>query len=480
MLGPIRKFSGTIYSKILLGIVIIPFIFWGMGSSIRGGSKNIVVVIDKEKYSIQEFSEFIKRTAIKKVETNEIQDFLSSFIGEKLIEKEIEHFEIKLSDSSLKKLLKNQKNFKRDNKFSRTEYEKFLIKNNIAAVNFESILSKQEKRKQVLDFIGGGILPSKFLVNISFDSINQKRAIELLNLNDVFKKKLNFSENQIKKHFEKNKNKYTEIYKSVKLLELNPKKIVNNDEFTDLFFKKIDEIDDLIIEGQNLDYIVEKFDLENPNSFIIDESRKNNDVKIIETISKTLTEKIFNLNEMEPTVLIEDNNKYFIVELSKTENTQKSIKDQFTKNEIISDLRRKTKRKLTSEIIAKINNNNFNKLDFDNLSKNENVIIEKINLKNRNNDDFLKKEIVDQIYSFSEKDIIVVNQIDFSENYLIYIDKIENVSIDEKSEEYQKYFNLTKNRIARDLYNTYDSYLSESYKIEINYQAVDTVKNYFN
>ena len=60
MLGSIRKFSSTIYAKILLGIIIVPFVFWGMGSSIRGGNKNVVVVIDKEKYSIQEFSEYIK------------------------------------------------------------------------------------------------------------------------------------------------------------------------------------------------------------------------------------------------------------------------------------------------------------------------------------------------------------------------------------------------------------------------------------
>ena len=150
MLRSIRKFSGTIYSKILLGIIIIPFVFWGMGSSIRGGSKNTVVVIDKEKYSIQEFSEFIKKTAVKKVEPNEIQDFLTNFIGEKLIEKEIEHFKIKLSDSSLKKLVKHQKDFKRENKFSRTEYEKFLLKNNISAVNFESVLSKESGS---IDFI---------------------------------------------------------------------------------------------------------------------------------------------------------------------------------------------------------------------------------------------------------------------------------------------------------------------------------------
>ena len=63
--------------------------------------------------------------------------------------------------------------------------------------------------------------------------------------------------------------------------------------------------------------------MEKPNSFTINEFGKNYDVKIIDAISKTLAEKIFNLNEMEPIVLIEDNNKYFIIELFKTENTQK-------------------------------------------------------------------------------------------------------------------------------------------------------------
>ena len=61
MLGPLRKFSTSIYAKILLGIVIIPFVFWGMGSSFRGGDKNIIVVIEKEKYSVQAFIDFIQK-----------------------------------------------------------------------------------------------------------------------------------------------------------------------------------------------------------------------------------------------------------------------------------------------------------------------------------------------------------------------------------------------------------------------------------
>ena len=480
MLGSFRKFSGSIYAKILLGIIIIPFVFWGMGSSITGGSKNVVVVIDKEKYSIQHFSNFIKKTALKKVEANDVEGFLFAFISEKLIEKEIEHFGIKLSDNSLSKLIRHQEQFKRENKFSRTEYEKFLIKNNVTAINFESILSKEEKKKQLLDFVGGGASPSKFLVNISYDKINQKRVIELINLNDVFKIQLNFSEDQIKTYFENNKNKYNKIYKSVKLLELSPKKLVDNNEFNDLFFKRIDEIDDLIFGGEKLNYIIQKFNLEKPNSFTINELGKDINSKMNNEITKDLIEKIFNIKEIEPTVLIEDKNKYFIVELVKTESIQIGIGDDFIKKEILLDLGKKTKRRLITEIIVKINKNNFNKYDFDKLSKDKNVNIKKISLNNQNDDKILKKEIVNQIYTFPEKKVIIVNDIDLSENFLIYIDKIKNVTIDENSEEYQKYFNLSKNQIVSELYNTYENYIQKKYKIDINYQALDAIKNSYN
>ena len=194
MLGSLRKFSSSIYAKILLGIVVIPFVFWGMGSTFKGGSKNIVVVIEKDKYTVEEFGNFIQKFAEpnKKITPEQVESFLSEFIGEKLIEKEIQHFGIKLSDDSLAKLIKHQKDFKRENKFSRIEYEKFLLKNNITAAYFESNLYKIETKKQLLNFIGGGIFPSKFLVNSAYDKINQKRNIELINLNDVFKKKNNF------------------------------------------------------------------------------------------------------------------------------------------------------------------------------------------------------------------------------------------------------------------------------------------------
>ena len=480
MLGSLRKFSDSIYAKIFLVIVAVPFIFWGMGSSITGGSKNVVVIIDKEKYSIQDFANFIEKSSpYKKIKASQVEEFLSIFIGNKLIEKEVENFGIKLSDNSLSKLVKNQKEFKRENIFSRTEYEKFLLENNISAAIFEASLAEQEKKKQLLDFIGEGILPSKFLVNASYDRINQKRNIQLINLSNIFKKEFNFTQDQIKSYYESNKDNYREIYKSIKIFELNPKKLINSNEFNEVFFKKIDEIDNIIIQGENLDYITQKFNLEKANTFTLNAFGKDINSKKINSLPGDLIKKIFVLSDGEPTALIETKDKYFIVEVIKTENIQKDLGDENLRKAILLDLEKKTKRKLIAEIISKINQNNFIKSDFDKLSKDTNTPIKKINLKNKNDDEILGKELINQIYNFAEKKIIVIHNIDLTENFLIYIDKIENVNIDEKSDKYKKYANLSKIKLKNEIFNTYDLYIKKKYKIDINYKALDTVKNYF-
>ena len=482
MLGQFRKFSSSIFAKILMGIIIIPFIFWGMGSNFGGGSKNVIVIIDKEKYSTEAFFNFIQKLASpkQKITADQIDGFLSNFIGEKLMEKEIEHFGFILSDESLSKLIKIQENFKRENKFSRVEYEKFLLKTNRTAADFESDFSIYEKKKQLFDFIGGGVLPSKHMVNMAYDKINQKRNIELINLNDVFKKKVNFPENQIKSYFENNKDKYKEIYKSVKLIELNPKKLVGSEEFNDTYFKKIDEIDYMLIEGKNLEDIIQNFNLQKARLLTLNVSGKDINLKTINNISENLAKNIFDVGDEESTSLIEIKDKYFIVEIIKTEEIQREINNEIVRKDILLNLEIKTKRKFMSEIIAKINKDNFTKSDFNKLSNDESVTIKKITLKNQNDDSALKKDLISHIYAFPEKKIIVVNDMNFTENFLVYIDKIENVNIKDNSDKYREYLDLSKIKITNDLYNTYDNYIRKRYKIDINYQALDIVKNRFN
>ena len=126
MLRTIRKFSSSIYAKIFLVMIAIPFIFWGMGPVFQGGKQNIIAEIGNEKISTQEFVDYVRYHApnsdFETLDKNLIEKLLSNFIGEKIIDLEIENHDIKLSENSLSEIIKNEEVFKKNNKFSRTEY----------------------------------------------------------------------------------------------------------------------------------------------------------------------------------------------------------------------------------------------------------------------------------------------------------------------------------------------------------------------
>ena len=86
MLNSIRNFSKTIFAKILLVIVVIPFVFWGMGGVFSSGNTNSLAKIDNINISTQEFIEHINdlninQEAIRANLDNEIvEELLSELI----------------------------------------------------------------------------------------------------------------------------------------------------------------------------------------------------------------------------------------------------------------------------------------------------------------------------------------------------------------------------------------------------------------
>tara|TARA_B100000686_G_C16743675_1_gene948147 strand:+ start:12 stop:1451 length:1440 start_codon:yes stop_codon:yes gene_type:complete len=479
MLGKIRNFSSSIFAKIFLFIVAIPFVFWGMGDLFRGGSLNTIAKIGKDKISVNEFVDYVNlnTSANDNLDSAKVEKLLSGFIGQKVIEKEIDNLNIIVSDKSLSKIIKNEKLFKKEDKFSRVEYEKFLVTNSLSAIGFEKNMSNQIKKQLLFDFIGGGIIPTNFLVNVDFDKINQKRNIEIIKLDNVIKKKIKLTDNEIKSYYDKNKENYNDIYKTVKILEINPENLTGEKEFSNLFFERIDEIDDLIIEGEKLIFLQNKFNLNIPNEFTLNKDGKNKNDIVEKNISKEIIDSIFSSNESNLTFLITDQSKYFIIEIDNIENVQKKINNAFVKKDILINLAKKKKRKFISLLIDKIGKKEFKKQEFNKFSADENVNIEKVSIENLNDDKILKKNLVKQIYSYPEGQVIVVAEIGLTESYLVYINKIENTSIEKTSENYKKYYNLSKVRIASSIYNTYDAYLRNKYEIDINRNALEKIKN---
>jgi len=169
-------------------------------------------------------------------------------------------------------------------------------------------------------------------------------------------------------------------------------------------------------------------------------------------------------------------NKYFVFEILKNEKVQKKINDINIKKAVLEDLKSINKRVFVTNIINKINNNKFNKIEFDNLLKKENIVAKKISLENLNDNKKLSENLVQQIYSYPEKKVILVADIGLSEVYLVYIDKVESVVISKESKDYKKYLKLSKSKFITSLYASYDLYLRKKYKVKINYNAFDNLK----
>ena len=53
MIRSIGKISKSFFIKVLVGIIILPFVFWGMGDVFSGGNQNIVAKIDSKKLALR-------------------------------------------------------------------------------------------------------------------------------------------------------------------------------------------------------------------------------------------------------------------------------------------------------------------------------------------------------------------------------------------------------------------------------------------
>ena len=72
-----------------------------------------------------------------------------------------------------------------------------------------------------------------------------------------------------------------------------------------------------------------------------------------------------------------------------------------------------------------------------------------------------------------------MREIDNNRISLINIKEIQKPSFNKNIEEYDKFYYETVINLKNNIYTSYDSYVNQKYKIDINYQTVERLKNYF-
>ena len=478
MTRSIAKTSKSLLLKILVGILILPFLFWGMGDIFRGGNQNIIATIDNEKINSQEFVNFLNRLNLSDKEIAEIktgtlmEKILSEYIGKKIIDLEIDYYNIIISDNTLKEIIINDETFYKDGKFSRTEYEKFLISNNLTAPTLEKNILEQEKKRQLLSYLSDGVIIPDFLTQYEFNKENQVKKIKYIDLNNMYKSK-KFSEDEIVETYEKNKKFYVEKKKNFFISEITSKNlgIENNDN---LYFKKLDEIENDVLDGKNIKTISNenKLPIENIDNFKpSDVANQNSKDK------KELYNQLISLNKENETQFLKVGDKFFVIELNKINTNQKKITDKEVRDSILSQLNLFYKLQSNTDIAKKINENNKNFLE--DFSKKNNLQIKDLEISNSNNQNIFDKNILKRIFEIRDSEIALITDNSFKKNFLVFSSNTKFIKMDSKLPNYEQLKAATKLNTAQQIFNLYDKNLNKKYSIEVNQKVLDRIKNSF-
>ena len=97
MIGSFRNFAKTKFAGILVFIMIIPFVFWGMGSMFSSGNTNTIAKINKTNISTEDFIDYLNNSGIpqetirERLNNNIIEELLSGLISTTLLNLEIKN-----------------------------------------------------------------------------------------------------------------------------------------------------------------------------------------------------------------------------------------------------------------------------------------------------------------------------------------------------------------------------------------------------
>jgi peptidyl-prolyl cis-trans isomerase D len=471
MIGSFRNFAKTKFAGLLVFIMIIPFVFWGMGSMFSSGNTNNLAKINKTNISTGDFFVYLDEINIagetirNNLKNNIIEELLSTLISTKLLDLEIESYKMSVSEKTLLKKIKNNKNFfDNDGKFQRIKYEKFLLENNISAPIFEQRLKKRELQKNLFDYIGAGTTSPEFLVKKFFNDENRKLDLEFIDLSNFYKKKSEISEMDIKKFIQDNKDKLKIEYIDFKYSIINPKNLIGLDEFNQTFFDKIDQIEIDISNEVSFDNIISNMNLKENQ---VSNFRFSEDKSEIE-------KKIYQLRNNKFDIF-ENENDYILYKIDNIENREPDLNDNQIKDEVISLITEKNKFEYNNDLLTKIQNNDFNEQDFLNMGKNE---IKKIRLNSVRDNKKFDINAVELLYSLPVKSLTLIND-DKNNIYLAKINGFESPVIDNENDKFKDYISKHKTNNRNSILKSYDLFLNNKYEVNLNQKAIDRVKNNF-
>ncbi len=484
MITAIGKFSKSFFVKLLVGIIILPFVFWGMGDVFRGGNQNVIASIDSEKVSTQEFVEYIRRLNLKEEEiksfpkTDLIEKILSDYVGKKVMELEIKKLGITVNDNSLRSIIKNDKLFFKNDKFSRTEYEKFLIKSGVTAPQFEENIAEQEKKRQFLSSLSSGIVIPGELVNHAYRKENQTKIIKYIDL-ESYHYKNKPTEQEKKELYQRNKDIFFTEFKSIRYAEITPEDISGNKDYNENFFKQLDIIENNTLDGQSFDETIKNNNFKVTSFNRINSKKEDENKNKAKNLPDQLFNKIFNLKVTNSPEIISFNDKYYLAEILNIEKKERAFNDPEVQGALNSQLNFEKKIKINTSIIKDISMGALDKNKYDKFASDNNLVIKDYKISNFKQNEIFSEGIIKRIFLTKDGEVDLITNNTLTKSFLVLAVSTNYKKLKKESNEYEQYEAKARLNLINKIYQSHDNNLNQKYKVELNQRVIDRVKNSF-
>ena len=475
MLSNIRKFSKTFFAKILLVIVIIPFVFWGMGGVFSSGNTNSLAKINNVNISTEDFIDHINNLNIneeiirEKINENILEEILSALISKELLALEIKDLNIFISDKTLVKKIKKNKNFLDENNiFSRTKYEKFLLSNNYTAPVFEKELKVNELQKNLFEYISGGIKTPLFITSKTYKSETKKIKIKYINLENTYKAKESYQIKEINNFITDNKDDLKKDYLDFSYVKITPNNLIDSNEYNNDFFNKIDDMENKISNNIKFENIISEYKL---TKNTIKNFVPTNDEESIEN-------KIYELRNDSNFALIDQDEYYLLFNIEKINPKLPDVNDKKFIEDIRKILFQKGKYEYNKNLLDKINKKNFNDNEFKKIAGTDQSKIQNLTFNSVRDNKKFNIDSVKIIYSLPINSYVLIAD-DDDNIYVAKILKEDFIEVSKTDKILDAYKEQSSTNIKKNLYSSYDIFLNSKYNIKINEKTIERVKNYF-
>ncbi len=250
MLRYLRENTGNWVIKFFLGIIVIVFVFLGVGSF--GSKRNdSVATINDEPITIKEYQRAHKmlvdqmRARFGKNLNDDIlkafnvkQQALDSLIEERLVLLEAEKLGITISDEELQQSVLAIKAFQKDDKFNLEQYKKVLSLNSLTPEIFEKSQINTLRQQKVREMLFSSVNVSELEARNWYLFQNIQTAIDYIMFNPVDYTDIKPDSQEIKKYYSENSENYKSDLKiQTEYLEFSPEDYKDEVSITDVMIK---------------------------------------------------------------------------------------------------------------------------------------------------------------------------------------------------------------------------------------------------